>query len=141
MIVRSRRGSALIEFAGSLMLLSAMFTGIFQIGYTFFAYEKLIHAVRAGARYASLRGANSTGIADAEFSKAVANVVLFGDPQPAVGAKPVISGLTADNVELVLGPAEATVSVRDFEIDAVFTKVKLAGRPTVTFPFTTGGTK
>jgi len=141
MKVRSRKGSALIEFAGSLMLLSAMFTGIFQIGYMFFSYEKLVHAVRAGARYASLRGANSTGIANAEFPRAVANVVVFGDPQPAAGAKPVVSGINADNVELVLGPSAATVSVRDFEIDALFTKIKLAGRPTVTFPYTTGGAK
>jgi hypothetical protein len=44
-------------------------------------------------------------------------------------------------VELVLGPSTATVTVRGFQIDAIFTKVALVGRPTVTFPFTGGGPK
>ena len=45
------------------------------------------------------------------------------------------------HVELIVSPSAATVSVRDFEMDAIFTKVKLAGRPTVTFPFTAGVVK
>ena len=48
-----RGGSALIEFAGSLLLLGTVFAGVFQIGYTFFAYNTLVNAVRAGARYAA----------------------------------------------------------------------------------------
>ncbi len=135
-----QRGSALIEFAGSLVLLSAMFVGIFQTGYTFFTYGTLVNAVRAGARYASLRPPDSIA-ADPEFAKTVVNMVVYGDPKPAEGAHPVLRGLTPDNVELVLGPAAATVSVRDFQVDAIFMKVKLAGRPTVTFPFTGGGAK
>ncbi len=136
----SRSGSALIEFAAALILLSAMFTGIFQVGYTFFTYSTLVNAVRSGARYASLVGPGTSGT-DPEFTESVANIVVFGDPHPAVGAQPLVRGLKTDNVELVLGPAAATVSVRDFEIDALFTKVRLAGRPTVTFPFTGGGSK
>ncbi len=136
----SRTGSALIEFAAALILLSGMFAGIFQVGYTLFTYSSLVNAVRAGARYASLQGSNSTG-ADPEFSKSVVNMVIYGDPRPAAGAKPVVRGLAPDNVELVLGSSAATVSVRDFEIDAIFTKVKLVGRPTVTFPYTGGGVK
>jgi len=133
----SRRGSALIEFAAALMLLSGMFTGIFQVGYTFFTYSTLVNAVRAGARYASLQVGNSN-VADPEFAKAVVNMVVYGAPRPATDAKPVVRGLAPDNVELVLGGATATVSVRGFQIDAIFTKVALAGRPTVTFPFTGG---
>jgi hypothetical protein len=30
------------------------------------------------------------------------------------------------------------VTVRGFEIDALFSKIKLDGRPTVTFPLTSG---
>lgn len=134
------RGSALIEFAGALILLSGMFTGIFQVGYTFFTYSSLVNAVRAGARYASLHPPNA-GTVDPEFAKSVANVVVYGEPQPAEGAKTLIRGLRPDNVELVLGTSAATVSVRDFEVDALFMKVKLVGRPTVTFPFTSGGSK
>jgi hypothetical protein len=45
-------------------------------------------------------------------------------------------GLTPDNVELILQPGTATVSVRGFEVDSIFSKIKLDGRPTVTFPLT-----
>lgn len=135
-----RRGTALIEFAAALILLSGMFTGIFQVGYTFFTYSTLVNAVRAGARYASLQAPNSN-VADPEFSKAVVNMVVYGEPRPGADAKRVVRGLAPEKVELVLGPSAATVSVRDFEIDAIFTTVKLEGRPTVTFPFTGGGAK
>ena len=121
-------------------MLSGMFTGIFQVGYTFFTYSSLVNAVRAGARYASLQAPTSAAV-DPEFAKGVANMVVYGEPRPAAGAQSVIHGLKPDNVELVLGPSAATVSVHDFEIDALFTKVKLAGRPTVTFPYPNGGSK
>jgi len=39
-------GSALIEFAGSLILLAVMFSGIFEIGYSFYTYGELVSAVR-----------------------------------------------------------------------------------------------
>jgi TadE-like protein len=126
-----RRGSALIEFAFSLMILSAMFTGIFQVGFTFYSYNSLVNAVAAGARYASLQPAGST---DPEFAKSVRNMVVYGDPVPVPGAKPVVSGLTPENVTLILGKTTATVTIRDFEIDNLFSKVKLDGRPIVTFP-------
>jgi Flp pilus assembly protein TadG len=83
----SRSGSALIEFAGALVILSAMFTGIFQVGYTFLTYTNLLHAVRSGARFASLRVVKSN-TADPEFAKSVANVVVYGDPRPAPPRSP-----------------------------------------------------
>ena len=141
MKLRSRcTGSTLIEFAGSLILLTTMIGGIFQIGYTFFTYNTLVNAVRSGARYASLQPpeANST---NPEFAKSIRNLVVYGDPAPAPDAKSVVPGLTPDSVEIILGPAETTVSVRGFEIDALFSKIKLDGRPTVTFPLTTGAGK
>ena len=125
----SRAGSALIEFAGSLILLSAMFAGIFQAGYTFFTYSSLVNAVRAGARYASIGPHTDT---------AVRNLVVYGDPAPAANAKPLAPGLNPAHVELILSPATATVSLRGFEIDALFSKVKLDGRPSVTFPIAGG---
>jgi Flp pilus assembly protein TadG len=138
--MRRRAGTALIEFAAALILLSGMFTGIFQVGYTFFTYTTLVNAVRAGARYASLQAPNSN-VVDPEFAKSVVNMVVYGDPRPAPSAKPVVRGLAPDNVQLTLGASVATVSVRGFAIDALFMKVSLTGRPTVTFPFTTGATK
>jgi hypothetical protein len=134
----SRRGSALIEFAASLIVLSAMFTGIFQVGYTFFTYSTLVNAVRSGARYASLRPVGSSA-ADPDFAKTVQSLVVYGEPSPAADARPIVKGLTPANVELILGPSTVTVALRNFEIDALFSKVKLDSRPTVTFPITGGG--
>jgi Flp pilus assembly protein TadG len=132
----SQAGSALIEFAGSLILLAVMFAGIFEIGYSFYTYGELVTAVRAGARYAASqpRGAGT----DQSVAKAVRNLVVYGDPAPANPTKPVVPGLTAQHVELVNSPDASTVSLRGFELDALFMKVKLDGRPTVTFPVAGG---
>ncbi len=73
-------GSALIEFAGSLILLAVMFAGIFEIGYSFYAYGTLVTAVRAGARYAALQPRGTA--ADPAVAKAVRNLVVYGDPAP-----------------------------------------------------------
>ena len=135
--MRNRRGTALIEFAGSLIILSTMFAGIFQAGYTFCTYNTLVNAVRSGARYASRQPAGSSA-ANPEFVKSVQNLVVYGEPAPPAGAKPIVSGLTPASVEIILGPATTTVTVRGFEIDALFSKIKLDGRPTVTFPLTSG---
>jgi hypothetical protein len=129
-------GSALIEFAGSLILLSVMFAGIFELGYSFYAYGELVGAVSAGARYAALqpRGAG----ADPIVATAVRNLVVYGDPAPADRIKPLVPGLKTDDVEVVNSPDSSTVSLHGFQLDALFMKVKLDGRPTVTFPMTRG---
>jgi Flp pilus assembly protein TadG len=133
--VKDRRaGSALIEFAASLIVISALFTGIFQFSYTLSTYHTLVNAVRAGARYAALQTPNS--MMRAELEQSVRNIVVYGDPAPATSAKPVAPGLLPENVELILEPGTATVSVRGFELASVFSKIKLDGRPTVTFPLT-----
>ena len=132
---KTQAGSALIEFAGSLILLSAVFAGVFQIGYTFYTYNALVGAVRAGARYASMQPRSA---ANAETAAAVRNLVVYGDPAPGSDAKPVAPGLTTANVELVQASGSSTVSMRGFELDALFARVKLDGRPTVTFPVTEG---
>jgi hypothetical protein len=133
-----RRGSALIEFAGSMILLAVMFAGIFEIGYSFYAYGTLVTAVRAGARYAALQPRRTTvdPAAAASEATAVRNLVVYGDPAPVDGSKPLVPGLTPQHVELISSPEASTVSLRGFEVDALFMKVKLDGRPTVTFPVT-----
>jgi Flp pilus assembly protein TadG len=135
----NRRGSALIEFAVSLIILAGVFVSVFQIGYAFLSYGTLVSAVRAGARYSSLQQRGAA--ADPAIAKAVRNLVVYGDPSPAEHAKPVVSGLTTEDVEIVNGPAASTVSLRGFQVDALFTKMKLDGRPTATFPLTSGGSQ
>jgi hypothetical protein len=132
MKARSQAGSALIEFAGSLIVLTAVFVGLFEIGYAFLSYGTLVNAVRAGARYSASR--QHGPVADLKVVNAVRNMVVYGDPAPGEKARPVVPGLTDANVEIVNGPGTSTVSLRGFELDALFTKVKLDGRPSVTFP-------
>jgi len=130
----AERGNSLIEFAVSLALLAVMFAGIFEIGYSFYTYAALQNAVRAGARYAALQPAADP----AEVAKAVRNMVVYGDPAPPDRAKPLVSGLSTVHVELIDVPGARTVALRDFQIDALFMKFRLDGRPTVTFPVTSG---
>jgi hypothetical protein len=131
------RGNALIEFAGSLMLLTVMFAGIFEIGYSFYTYGTLVTAVRAGARYAALQPRRA-GSDPAVVAKAVRNLVVYGDPAPSDRTKPLVAGLTTGDVELINSPDASTVALRGFEVDALFLKFKLDGRPTATFPATPG---
>ena len=133
---RSQAGNALIEFAGSLLLLGTLFSGVFEIGYSFHTYGQLVSAVRSGARYAALQPRGAA--ADPTVAKAVRNLVVYGDPAPAAQTKPLVPGLAAEHVELINTPDASTVSLRGFTIDAVFMKLKLDGRPTVTFPVTPG---
>jgi hypothetical protein len=132
----SQAGSALVEFAGSLILLAVMFAGIFEIGYSFYTYGTLVTAVRAGARYAALQPRGTS--MDPSVAKAVRNLVVYGDPAPGDATKPLVPGLSTEHVELISGPDASTVSLRGFEVDALFMKVKLDGRPTVSFPVTNG---
>lgn len=136
---RAQAGSAMIEFAGALILLTAVFVGVFQIGYAFLTYGTLVNAVRAGARYSSLRQRGPA--ADPELATAVRNLVVYGEPAPPEHARPLVQGLTPSNVEIINGPGISTVSLRGFQVDALFTKLKLDGRPTVTFPVSTGASQ
>jgi hypothetical protein len=137
---RSQAGSALIEFAGSLILLAVMFAGIFEIGYSLYTYGTLVTAVRSGARYLASqpRGAGAaSSVAPAvapSVAKAARNLVVYGDPAPPDHTLPLVPGLTTEHVELINSASASTVSVRGFQIDALFLKVHLDGRPTVTFP-------
>ena len=132
-------GSLLIEFAGSLIVLSTLFADIFQVGYAFYAYENLVNAVRAGARYASL--SSGSAAAGPALETSVRNLVVFGETKPSAVATPIVAGLRPENVELIVGPGVATVSIRGFVIDSLFAKVRLDERPTVSFPLAKRGTQ
>jgi Flp pilus assembly protein TadG len=140
------RGNALIEFALSFFLLFAVFSGIFQFAYSFYVYNALVTAVREGARYASLKPYESTTTTPSSaFQAAVQNMVVYGDANPAQGAKPVVAGLTAGNVTVVptgggtgtlTTPTQMTVAITNFKVDSVFGSWTLTNKPNVTFPYT-----
>ena len=146
---RSRdSGSVFVEFACSFLMLTTMFTGLYQFGYTFYAYNELVSAVRAGARYASLKPYDSvTSTPSDAFNTAVQNVVVYGDPNPPDGAAPIVRGLTTANVQLVpagtggggvgiFNPTSMTVSINNYQINSVFATTTMNGRPVATYPYT-----
>ena len=132
---RDQTGNTLIEFAVSLLLISTTFTGAFQFGYSLYIYNRLVNAVREGARYASLQPVASIN-SDPDLPAAVRNVVVYGDPKPGPDVRPALSGLSEKNVQVVAGAKTVTVVIRSFQIDGLFSKLNLDGRPTVTFPCT-----
>jgi Flp pilus assembly protein TadG len=85
------RGATMLEMAiaGSVFFLAAF--GLIEFGRLLWTHNALTDAARQGARYAALNSANASK---------VKNVVVYGDPNPPAGAKPVVYGLTTTNVEV-----------------------------------------
>ncbi|MBZ5590934.1 MAG: pilus assembly protein [Acidobacteriia bacterium] len=134
------RGSVLVELTLSATFLVALFLGVWQFGYGFYIYSQLEQAVRDGARYASLRtynSANSTPTAD--FTTAVQNVVVYGDPAPANGATPIAPGLTTANVSVTVTftsvPTAINVAITNYKLPTYYGNQTLSGKPTTSFPF------
>ena len=134
-----RRGNAILEFALSFGLLFSVFAGVFQFGHSFFLYNNLQSAVRAGARYASLETYESgTATPTSAYLTSVRNVVLYGDP--AGGCTPRIPRLRPDHIQVSVTmdrgvPTEITVAINGYRIDAVVGSLTLNGKPRVTMPY------
>jgi len=134
-----RRGNAMVEFALSFALLFPVLAGAYQFGYAFFIYNEMQTAVRAGARYASLRTYNSaTSTPAADYLAAVQNVVVYGSP--AGGEQPVVPGLEPDNVTVTVAfesgvPRQVTVGIENYQVDAVFRLLDFDKKPHVTMPY------
>ena len=134
-----RRGHTMVEFAMAYLILFTMFTGAVQFGRTYFVYNNLLTAVRAGARYASLRTFDSgTGSPSQDYTTAVCNTVLYGNP--AGGTVALVSGLTATNVNVSVTvannvPTAVTVSIQSFTMDALFARFTFNAKPKVTLPY------
>jgi Flp pilus assembly protein TadG len=138
---RAQRGNVLVEFTLSLTLLTTLFTGAWQFGYSYYIYAELEQAVRNGARYASLQKYDSaTSTPTPAFLSAVQNVVVYGDPAAPAGSTPAAPGLTTGNVGLTVSfaggvPTGMTVAVNNYRMPAVFNQITLINKPTTWFPY------
>ena len=136
---RHEHGHAMIELAMSATVMVLCLAGTFAFGYTFYVYNQLVTAVGNGGRYAAIRTYRA-GDASAG-SQAIRNMVVFGDPQPAPDTRPVVANLTPEQVDVnwVMdgrnAPAAVGISIRDYSVDAVFTRFTFHGRPGVEFPY------
>jgi hypothetical protein len=139
MKMRARRGNAILEFAVASSILVPLFAGVFQFGYSLYVYNNLDSAVHGGARYASLRAYDSaTPTPSAAFSKAVENMVVYGNPDGT--GSPVAPGLSIANVEVLpnmngAAPESITVRIADYTVNAIFADFQFKGKPGVTFPY------
>jgi Flp pilus assembly protein TadG len=133
---KSQRGNALLEFALGFSLLWALFGGIFQFGYTFYIYNRLMTAVNDAA----LQGSKlqyDTGNTT-KFTNAVTNMVLYGSTSSASSVS--IPGLTSSNVNVSANlqnsiPTYVTVSITNFTVNGVFASFTFNGKPSVTMPY------
>src|SRR5438309_7106486 len=120
---RGVHGNAMVEFALSVGLLMPALLGVFQFGYAFYTYNRLIVAVRGGARYAALRTYDSaTATPSSAYLTAVQNMTLYGNP--AGGTNPIVSGVSADHIAVAVtmsnsAPDMITVSLSSFTVDTV----------------------
>jgi len=84
-----------------------------EFGRYFYSYSTLAKSTRAGARYLATTpvktvGGPNGGTNANEDAKAK-RLVVYGDANAADGSKPVVPGLTVNNVELVRTGKSATV--------------------------------
>ena len=117
--VRARageRGAALVEFAiGATVFLTALFA-VLEGGHLLWMHNALTDAARRGARYAVTHPQGAA--AD------VQNVVIYGAPQPAAGAQPLVPNLTTNNVQVAyngfgVGAGRVTVSIEQYDYNFI----------------------
>lgn len=129
-LARSERGTQLVELALVLPILLLFFAATAEFGRYFYTYSTLAKATRAGARYLATTPVNAIG-AQGGFNKTgedtkVKNLVVYGDPNAAAGSKPVVTGLTVDNVELTRAgkvasvPDTVTVKIVNYKYTPLF---------------------
>lgn len=132
-------GNAVIELALALPVLIGLFLGTLQFGYSFYVYNELEQAVRAGARYGSMRSYGSTSSTpDTAFSTAVKNTVVYGNPSG--GAQALAPGLTTANVAITMTmdhgvPSAVTVAITSYRLPQIVGSVLLTNKPATQFPY------
>ena len=145
---RNQRGHAILELAVSAAAMVSCLIGTFQFGYTFYVYNQLVTAVGNGGRYAAMRAYNGASQQQIELgNRAIRNMVVYGDPEPAPGAAPVVANLTPENVGVHWiapnnndkgdkgAPSAVDISIHDYSVDAIFKVYTFSGRPFVEFPY------
>jgi Flp pilus assembly protein TadG len=133
---KGTRGNAVVELALLLPVLTGLFLGTWFFGYSYYLYAELEQAVRAGARFASLRvydAADPSG-----YQSAVQNFVVYGDP--AGGTQAIVPGLLPAQVTVTRSPAagapaSVTVSIDGYQLSGPSGAITLRGKPSLQFPF------
>src|SRR5215510_13745263 len=86
----NERGTALVELAIGAAVFFTVIFAVLEFSRLLWTHNALADAARQGARYAAINCSSSIA--------QVKNVVVYGVPSPANGAKPVIYGMTTGKV-------------------------------------------
>jgi Flp pilus assembly protein TadG len=130
---QSERGNALVEFAIAFFVLWLLFAGIFQFGYSFYAYNSVMTSVANAAELGSKMTYDTSNTS--QFTTALQNMVVYGNT--TAGTTPIVPGLSTSNVNVTVNPSDTfptdiTITVSSFSIDAVFTKFNFTNKPRAT---------
>ncbi len=132
---RGQRGNALLEFAVGWWLLWLLFSGVYQIGYAYYAYNMLMTSVANAAEMGSRLGYDNGNTS--AYTSALQNMVVYGTE--TAGTKPLVPGLTTGMVTVnvttqgsVSAPRDVTVYISGYTLDALFTKYSLTTKPRAT---------
>src|SRR5690349_19127967 len=93
---KSERGNAVLEFALGWSVLWMMFSGVYQVGYAFYAYNVLMTSVANAAQLGARLGYDTAS--PSAYTTALKNMVVYGDT--AAGTTPVLPNLTTANVSV-----------------------------------------
>jgi Flp pilus assembly protein TadG len=136
---RTQRGNAMVEFALAVSLLVPCFAGVFQFGYGFYTYNRLVAAVRSGARYAALLKYDSASTTPSTaYTTAVRNMVVYGSA--TAGTTPVVPGLSTSQVQVQMSFANSSpdmvkVYLTSYSVDTVFKTLTFTGKPAARFRY------
>jgi len=131
---RSERGNAMLEFALGFSMFWMLFSGVYQIGYAYYIYDRLAVATANAAELGSRLSYDSSNVS--AFSTSLKNMVLYGSE--TAGTYPVVPGLTTANVAVDAHtdgngiPHYVTVNITGYTINALFTSFSLPNKPGAT---------
>ena len=133
----SQRGHAILEFALGFAVLWALFSGIYQFGYSFYVYNMLMTSV---ANAAELSSKLDYDLGDpASYQTKLKNMVVYGSV--TAGTKPLVQGLTTANVNVAIAldtqtmPHDVTISITGYTIDSIFQSFTLTNKPRATVKY------
>lgn len=144
---KNQKGNAILELALTGSVVFPLVFAMTSFGYSFYVYNSLQTAVRAGARFAAVQSYPAvTAEVPAAFRDAVRNVVVYGRPDPVTSgpqiglSKAIVPGLTPANVQVNVTmngtvPASVTVKIVNFEINAIVKTVRFDQKPALEFPY------
>lgn len=117
---RDEQGVQLIEMAIVIPILLVLFAGVAEFGRYFYEYTTLAKASRLGTRYLASKSLGSS----INYEALAKNIVVYGNT--AGSGSPILSGLSADNVEVTYAgpvagvPETVTVTIVNYQHQPLF---------------------